>query len=88
MRTKKAVRYDEQRIRDIEKSVSKFSQQLMSNSKWIKLVEAIIDNAHHFKNIHFKKIQHDKIGKLYLHANSIFEFDYWQTGWNIERLNI
>ncbi|AYN00215.1 hypothetical protein [Chryseobacterium sp. 3008163] len=80
MRTKKAVRYDEQKIRDIEKAVSQFSQHLISNSKWIRLIEAIIDNAHEFKKIQFKKIQNDRIGELYLNEDSIFEFDYWQRG--------
>lgn len=80
MRTKKALRYDEQKIRDIEKSVSQFSQHLMSNSKWIRLIDAIIDNAHEFKKIQFKKIQNDRIGELYLNEDSIFEFDYWQRG--------
>lgn len=80
MRTKKALRYDEQKIRDIEKAVSQFSQHLMSNSKWIRLIEAIIDNAHEFKKIQFKKIQNDRIGELYLNEDSIFEFDYWQRG--------
>ncbi|MCI3937762.1 hypothetical protein MQX03_11155 [Chryseobacterium aahli] len=80
MRTKKAVRYDEQKIRDIEKAVSQFSQHLMSNSKWIRLIEAIIDNAHESKKIQFKKIQNDRIGELYLNEDSIFEFDYWQRG--------
>ncbi|UFH31195.1 hypothetical protein LNP04_14610 [Chryseobacterium sp. C-71] len=80
MRTKKALRYDEQKIRDIEKAVSQFSQHLMSNSKWIRLIEAIIDNAHEFKKIQFKKIQNNRIGELYLNEDSIFEFDYWQRG--------
>jgi hypothetical protein len=76
MRTKKTLRYDEQNIRDIEKAVSEFPQQLMSNSKWIRLIKAIVDNAHQFKKIRFKKIQTDKIGELYLNEDSIFEFDY------------
>ncbi|WBV61767.1 hypothetical protein PFY12_06495 [Chryseobacterium camelliae] len=80
MRTKKALRYDEQKMNDVEKVVSKFSQQLMSDSKWIRLIETVIDNAHQFKKILFKKIQHDKIGELYLDQDSIFEFDYWQSG--------
>jgi len=80
MRTKKALRYDEQKIRDIEKAVSQFSQHLMSNSKWIRLIEAIIDNAHEFKKIQFKKIHNDRISELYLNEDSIFEFDYWQRG--------
>lgn len=80
MRTKKALRYDEQKIRDIEKAVSQFSQHLMSNSKWIRLVEVIVENADDFKKIQFKKIQNDRIGELFLDKDSVFEFDYWQSG--------
>lgn len=80
MRTKKAIRYDEQKIREIEKAVAQFSQQLMSNSKWVRLIEAIVNNADDFKKIQFKKIQNVRIGELYLDKDSIFEFDYWQSG--------
>lgn len=80
MRTNKAMRYDEQKIRDIEKAVAQFSQQLMSNSKWVRLIEAIVNNADDFKKIQFKKIQNVRIGELYLDKDSIFEFDYWQSG--------
>lgn len=52
----------------------------MSNSKWIRLIEAIVENADDFKKIHFKKIQNDCIGELYLDKDSVFEFDFWQTG--------
>lgn len=80
MRTNKAMRYDEQKIRDIEKAVAQFSQHLMSNFKWIRLIEAIVENADDFKKIKFKKIQNVRIGELYLDKDSIFEFDYWQRG--------
>ncbi len=80
MRTKKALRYDEQKIRDIEKAVAQFSQHLMSNSKWVRLIKAIVENVDDFKKIQFKKIQNVRIGELYLDKDSIFEFDYWQTG--------
>ena len=80
MRTKKALRYDEQKIKEIDSAISKFSQPLMSNSKWLKLIEQIVDNADEIKKILFKKVQNDKIGELYLDSGSIFEFDYWQTG--------
>ncbi|WP_346986533.1 hypothetical protein [Chryseobacterium sp. POE27] len=30
--------------------------------------------------MNLKKIQNNRIGQLYLNENSIFEFDYWQTG--------
>jgi len=75
MRTKKAQRHDDQKIKDIEKAASKFSQSFMSNSKWIRLIETIVDHADEFK-----KIQDDRIGELYLTHQSTFEFDYWQTG--------
>ncbi len=80
MRTKKALRYDDQKIKEIDSAISKFSQPLMSNSKWVKLIEQIVDNAIEIKKILFKKVQNDKIGELYLDSGSIFEFDYWQTG--------
>ena len=80
MRTKKALRYDEQKIKEIDNAISKFSQPLMSNSKWVKLIEQIVDNADEIKKILFKKVQNNKIGELYLDSGSIFEFDYWQTG--------
>lgn len=80
MRTKKALRYDEQKIRDIEKLICQFSQHLMSNSKWVRLIEAIVENADDFKKIQYKKIQNNNIGELFINEGSIFEFDYWQSG--------
>ncbi|QQV03478.1 MULTISPECIES: hypothetical protein [Chryseobacterium] len=80
MRTNKALGYDIQKTKEIDKTLSKFSESLMSNSKWIRLIEQIINNADDVKKILFKKIQSDKIGELYLNSESIFEFDYWQTG--------
>jgi len=79
-RTKNAIRYDEQKVREIEKAVAQFSQQLMSNSKWIRLVETIVENANDFKKIQFKKIQNNNIGELFINEDSIFEFDFWQSG--------
>lgn len=64
----------------IDNAISKFSQSLMSNSKWIRLVEQIVNNSDEIKKILLKKVQSDKIGELYLNGESIFEFDYWQTG--------
>lgn len=74
------MRYDERKVIDIEKAVAQFTQHLMSNSKWVRLIEAIVKNADDFKKIQFKKIQNDRIGELYLGRDSIFEFDYWQSG--------
>lgn len=80
MRTKKAFRQDERRISEIENSISKFSQPLMSNSKWVRLIEQIVVHSDEIRKIEFKKIHSERIGELYLNEESIFEFDYWQTG--------
>jgi hypothetical protein len=80
MRTKKAKRYDEHTEREVEKAVSGFSQHLMSNSKWVRLIDALVANADKVLKIEFKKIQTDRVGQLYLDANTTFEFDYWQVG--------
>lgn len=80
MRTKKAKRYDVQIDREIEKAISRFSQQFMSNSKWIRLIEKLIENADEILKVEFKKVQKDQIGELYLDKDSTFGFDYWQNG--------
>lgn len=80
MRTNKALSYDKRKTKELDKALSEFSESLMSNSKWIRLVEQIINNADDVKRILFKKVQSNKIGELHLNSESIFEFDYWQTG--------
>ena len=80
MRTKKAKRYDVQIDREIEKAVSRFSEHLMSNSKWVRLINKLVDNSEKIKKIKFKKVQLDKVGELYLEENTTFGFDYWQNG--------
>ncbi|PXY01211.1 hypothetical protein DF185_11235 [Marinifilum breve] len=80
MRTKKAKLYDAQIDREIEKAVTRFSEHLMSNSKWVRLIDKLVDNAEKIKKIEFKKVQLDKIGELYLEEDTTFGFDYWQNG--------
>jgi hypothetical protein len=80
MRNNKAIRSDEQKSREIEKALTRFSQHLMSNSKWIRLIKAIAKSADDFNKIQFKKIQNDRVGELYLDKDSIYDFDYWQNG--------
>jgi hypothetical protein len=64
MRTKKAKRYDTQIDRENEIAVSRFSEHLMSNSKWIRLIYKLVDNTKKIKMIEFKKVQLDKEGEL------------------------
>ena len=80
MRTKKAVRHEEQIDREIEKAVSRFSQHFMSNSKWVRLINKLVENADKILKIEFKKIQQNEIGELYIGEDTAFDFDYWQIG--------
>lgn len=80
MRTKKAIRFDKQSDREIEKAISKFSRPLMSNSKWVRLVDKLVENADKILRIEFKKVQQDQIGELFIDEDTTFEFDYWQNG--------
>ena len=80
MRTKKVKRYDEQIDREIEKSVAHFSEHLMSNSKWVRLIDRLVDNSDQIEKIEFKKIQSEQIGELYLTEDTTYGFDYWQNG--------
>ena len=80
MRTRKALRYDEQIEREVEKVISRFSQHFMSNSKWVRLIDKLIENVDTVKKVNFKKVQTDRIGELYLSDDTTFGFDYWQNG--------
>lgn len=80
MMTKKALRHYAQIEREIEKAASEFSQPLMSNSKWVRLIRKLVENADKILKIEFKKVQQDQIGELHLDSDTEIGFDYWQTG--------
>ena len=80
MRIKKARRIENQIEREVEKSVSKFSEHLMSNSKWVKLVNKMVETSDQFKKIQFKKVQCNQIGEIFINEDTTFGFDYWQNG--------
>ncbi len=80
MRTKKAKRYDEHIDREIEKSVARFSERLMSNSKWVRLIDKLVDGSDKIEKIEFKKVQSKGVGELYLTEDTTYGFDYWQNG--------
>ncbi len=52
----------------------------MSNSKWIRLIKKLVDNADKVLKIEFKKVQQSGIGVLYFNQDTEFGFDYWQNG--------
>ncbi len=79
MRTNKAVRYYEQKDREIDKIIAPFSQHLMSNSKWIRLINMIVENTYDFKKIQFKKIENANIGELFINEDSIFDLTIGKT---------
>lgn len=72
--------YDNQIDQEIENAISKFSEHLMSNSKWVRLVEKLIENVDMVKKVEFKKVHKDLFGQLYLNEDITFEFDYWKNG--------
>jgi len=80
MRTKKAKRYDNQIDREIEKSVAHFPEHLMSNSKWVRLIDKLVEESSEVQKIEFKKVQSEQIGELYLEEDTTYGFDYWQNG--------
>jgi hypothetical protein len=80
MKTNRVKRYEEQQIREIDKAASRFSEHLMSNSKWVKLVSKLVENISSISKIEFKKIQSNEIGELSLSEDTEFGFDYWQNG--------
>lgn len=80
MRTTKAKKFDDQNEREIEKAISKFSYHLMSNSKWVKLIEKLVENIDEILKIEFKKVLDDRIGEIYLEEDTTFDFDYWING--------
>lgn len=70
-----------QQDRELGRLISeKFTDGLMSNSKWKKLIDEIVININSFKRIEFKKISDDRIGILYIDENTTYDFDYWQNG--------
>ncbi|TWI79135.1 hypothetical protein IQ13_3535 [Lacibacter cauensis] len=80
MSTNQAIQYDKQIDREIEKAVSKFSQHLMSNAKWVRLIDSLVNNIDKVKKVEFKKVQNEVVGELYLNEGLTFGFDYWENG--------
>ncbi len=80
MRTKKAKKYDQQIDREIEKSVTNFTEHLMSNSKWVRLIDKLVEESNEVQKIEFKKVQNEQIGEIYLEKDTTYGFDYWQNG--------
>lgn len=58
----------------------KFSANFMSNAKWKKLIDELVDNAELIKRINFRKILDEKIGQLYITEDLCYDFDYWNVG--------
>lgn len=58
----------------------KFSSNCMSNRKWIKLIDSLVENAELIKRVEFKKVLEEKIGLLFITKDIQYEFDYWNIG--------
>ncbi|MCI4669039.1 MAG: hypothetical protein MRZ79_12970 [Bacteroidia bacterium] len=80
MGTKKSIRRQEQEFRELEKAIGRFSDHFMSNAKWVRLIDKLVEHAHLLKRVEFKKVGKDQIGTLSLSEDSSFGFDYWTNG--------
>lgn len=80
MKTSKNIKLDKHSDRETEKVISKFSQKLMSNSKWVRLVDKLVENADKIFKIEFKQVHKEQIGEIYIDEKMEFEFDYWYNG--------
>lgn len=58
----------------------KFSASYMSNKKWVKLIDAFVTNSELVKRIEIKKVLEEKTGFLSAPNELIYEFDYWDVG--------
>ena len=66
MKTSKNIKLDKHSDRETEKVISKFSQKLMSNSKWVRLVDKLVENADKIFKIEFKQVHKEQIGEIYI----------------------
>ena len=80
MKTNKQERFQQQIEREIDKATSKFNEHLLSNSKWVRLINALVENSELLKSIKFKKVQGEAIGDLFIYEDTTFGFDYWENG--------
>jgi hypothetical protein len=78
--TKEQQQREQQLDQKIELAISSFSQRHLSNSKWVRLIEVLVKNTDQVKKVQFKKVHEDEIGELYLVEGTIFNFDYYQVG--------
>ena len=79
MKTYKPTTADLDRKLD-SKIKEKFSANFMSNAKWKKLIDGLVENAELIKRINFRKVLDGKMGQLYITADLCYDFDYWNIG--------
>jgi hypothetical protein len=79
MKTYKPTTADLDRKLD-SKITEKFFANFMSNAKWKKLIDGLVENAELIKRINFRKVLDEKIGQLYISADLCYDFDYWNIG--------
>lgn len=64
---------------DIDKIIKqKYSSSFMSNSKWVKLIELLVENYKLFDLCNLKLIYDDNIRELLIEGNETFDFDYYK----------
>lgn len=81
MRTHKQQRYDAQFDREIEKAIrDRFTEELLSDAKWVKVIHHMVAHASLFQRVLFKKVTGDAVGILHIDEDTTYEFDFWKQG--------
>jgi hypothetical protein len=52
----------------------------MSNKKWVKLIQVLVENSEFIQKVEVKKVLDKKIGEIYISSDLTYEFDYWTIG--------
>ena len=59
---------------------NRFSGSFMSNYKWVKLIEILVDNAHLIKKCQVKLIWEEKhLRELLIDEHTSYQFDYYES---------
>lgn len=60
-----------------DKIIASFRHTFMSNSKWVKLIDALSKNSILFHNIKVKLVWDNAIRRLFIDHNTTYNFDYY-----------
>ena len=59
--------------------LTNYTASFMNNSKWVKLIHLLVDNAQLIERCDVKLIYDDKIRKLIINGDEQFDFDFYEN---------